>query len=183
MTVAWYRHKWVWVVAGLLSIGVITEGALLFSGKRVFVQQTLVHPRQTYIVPGFGDVGKQDQASLVCRYFTGRGIATNVLWYSSTNQLGIDECPFFAYPHDNNEKYDGGSAADWVSGIGSLLAVIAALFGYFLVEKKHSKDDRNKLQGHIYQIGFKLSTLASEVRTTVRDLERFSINLDHIRTS
>ena len=65
MAVAWYRRKWVWAVAGLLSVGVVSEAALLISGKRVFVQQTLVHPRQTYNVPGFGDVGKQDQASLV----------------------------------------------------------------------------------------------------------------------
>jgi hypothetical protein len=172
MAVVWNRHKWLWIAAGLLSVGAITEAALLFSGNRVFIQQILVHPRQTYIVHGFGDVGKQGQASLVCRYFTGRGIATDVLWYSSTNQSGRDECPFFSRQNDKDDitRADGGSTADWVSGIGSLLAVIVALLGYFLVEKKHRNDDLDKLQGHIYQIGYKLSTLASEAGVTLRDL-------------
>ncbi|NWK96693.1 hypothetical protein DM806_13690 [Sphingobium lactosutens] len=182
MSVKWYRRKWVWAAAAVASLFVVTEGSLLISGKRLLVGSTLVHPRQTYIVPGFGDVGKQDQASLVCRYFTGRGIATDVLWYSSTNQMGRDECPLFAIPHgqDAEAKDEGGSLADWVSGIGSLLAVIAALFGYFLVEKKHRKDDREKTQGQIYQIGFKLSTLASEARTTLRDLNQKSLPIDEL---
>ena len=94
--------------------------------------------------------------------------------------MGVDECPFFARTAANVEKSDGGSAADWISGIGSLLAVIAALFGYFLVEKKHRKDDREKLQGHIYQIGFKLSTLASEVRTTLQDLNTRKLPLEEL---
>lgn len=176
------RKKLLWAVAAVASLFILAELSLLLSGKRVFVSGTLVHPRQTYFVPGFGDVGKQDQASLVCRYFTGRGIATDVLWYSSTNQMGRDECPFFAIPNgqDAEGKDEGGSLADWVSGIGSLLAVIAALFGYFLVEKKHRKDDREKLQGQIYQIGFKLSTLASEARTTLRDLNQKGLPIEEL---
>jgi len=172
MKIVELRHKWVGIAVGFLAVCIITEAALLFSSKRVFIQQTLVRPGQSYIVPGFGNVGKQAQASLVCRYFTGRGIVTDVLWYSAINQMGRDECPFFALPHsqDDADEGDGGSTADWVSGVGSLLAVIVALFGYFLVEKKHRKDEREKLQGQIYQIGYKLSTLVSEAGVTVRDL-------------
>lgn len=172
MKIVGLRRKWVWVVLGFLGVCIITEAALLFSSKRALVRQTLVHPGQSYFVPGFGDVGKQAQASLVCRYFTGRGIAIDVLWYSATNQMGRDECPLFALPHsqDAAAEESGGSTADWVSGIGSLLAVIVALIGYFLVERKHRKDDREKLQGQIYQIGYKLSTFVSEAGVTVRDL-------------
>lgn len=75
---------------------------------------------------------------------------------------------------------EGGSLADWVSGIGSMLAVFVALFGYFLVEWQRRKDAREKIQGQIYQIGFKLSTFASEARTTMRDLNSKGLPLDKL---
>ncbi|EQB11249.1 hypothetical protein [Sphingobium lactosutens] len=177
MSVKWYRRKWAWGVAALAGVFAVTEAGLVLSGERVLIGSTIVHPRQTLVLPGYGNVGSKAQSSLVCRYFTGRGIATDVIRYSATNRAGRDECPFYAVRR-NGEA--GGSAADWVSGIGSLLAVIAALFGYFLVEKKHRKDDREKLQGQIYQIGFKLSTMASEVRTTLRDLNQKSLPIDEL---
>lgn len=75
---------------------------------------------------------------------------------------------------------EGGSVADWVSGIGSMLAVFVALFGYFLVEWQRRKDAREKLQGQIYQIGFKLSTLASEAHVMMKSLNPRGLPLDEL---
>ncbi|WP_300115562.1 hypothetical protein [Sphingobium sp.] len=177
--VKWYRKPWMGGAAiGVVAVLGIGEASLLFSGRRIAVSETLVQPGQTYPVAGFGDVGKQAQASLVCRYFTGRGIATNVLWYSSTNQMGRDECPFIA--SGDQKEAEGGSLADWVSGIGSMLAVFVALLGYFIVERHRRNDARDVIQGQIYQIGYKLSTMASEVRTTLRDLNQKGLPLDEL---
>lgn len=55
-----------------------------------------------------------------------------------------------------------GALADWVSGIGSLLAVVVALGGYWLIDWRRKNDDRQRRQDAAYQIGFKLSSLASD---------------------
>lgn len=93
--------------SGIRRIVVVAVGCLiglefltLFLGMRVLVSETKVAPGQQYIVDGWGDVGKAQQASLVCRYFTGRSIKPNVLWYSPNNVLGADECPFIAWPEN-----------------------------------------------------------------------------------
>lgn len=52
--------------------------------------------------------------------------------------------------------------AEWVSGVGSLLAVIVALAGYWLVERQRYLDETQRRQDAAYQIGFKLSVLSSE---------------------
>lgn len=57
---------------------------------------------------------------------------------------------------------DSGSIADWVSGVGSLLAVVAALVGYWIVHRQYVRDQRDKEQGAAYQICFKLTTLIGE---------------------
>ncbi len=38
-------------------------------------------PDERYEVAGLSDVSKSSQPSLVCRYFTGRGIATTLVAY------------------------------------------------------------------------------------------------------
>lgn len=67
---------------------------LLVSGNRILVSEKRVVPGETYVVPEWGDLGRASQAQLVCRYFTGRNITTNVLWYSPNNIMGRDQCPF-----------------------------------------------------------------------------------------
>ncbi|HVG62928.1 MAG TPA: hypothetical protein VNA24_30470 [Hyalangium sp.] len=71
---------------------------LLLSGKRVLVSETKVQPGETYIVEDYGNLGASRQASLVCRYFTGRSIQTAVFWYSPNGFLGRDSCPFIYTP-------------------------------------------------------------------------------------
>jgi len=46
------------------------------------------------MIEGWGDLGKSESASLVCRYFTGLGLATSVFWYPPSNVLGRDSCTF-----------------------------------------------------------------------------------------
>jgi len=68
--------------------------ALLVTGSRVLVWETRVNPGQNYVVGAWGDLGGATQSQLVCRYFTGRSLRTNVLWYSPNNVMGRDQCPF-----------------------------------------------------------------------------------------
>ena len=67
---------------------------LLVLGKRVLIAETKVNAGEKYVVPEHGDLGAAQQASLVCRYFTGRSLLTSVLWFSPDNILGKVQCPF-----------------------------------------------------------------------------------------
>lgn len=67
---------------------------LLLTDTRVLISETKVNPGQKYIVEEHGDLGANNQSTLVCRYFNGRKILTSVLWYSPNNFLGKDSCPF-----------------------------------------------------------------------------------------
>jgi hypothetical protein len=69
---------------------------LLLTGNRVLIWETKVEPGQSFIVEGWGDLGSNKQASLVCRYFTGRGVVSDVMWFSPNNILGRDSCPFLS---------------------------------------------------------------------------------------
>jgi hypothetical protein len=68
--------------------------AILLSDTRLLVSQKLVHPGASYVVEGHGDLGAAGQATLVCRYFNGRQLLMRVLWYSASNVMGRDTCPF-----------------------------------------------------------------------------------------
>ncbi len=72
---------------------------LLISSKRVLVWETKVEPGEIYVLPEWGDLGKAQQAQLVCRYFTGRSIKLSVYWYSPNGIMGKDQCPFL--PSEN----------------------------------------------------------------------------------
>jgi hypothetical protein len=67
---------------------------LLLTDRRLLVWETKVSPGETYVIAGHGNVGDGKQASLVCRYFTGRSVVVRVYWYSPNNVLGRDQCPF-----------------------------------------------------------------------------------------
>lgn len=60
--------------------------------------------------------------------------------------------------------------AEWISGIGSLLAVIVALGGYWIVERHRKDDTKQQRQNAAYQIAFKLSALASDARVTHKQI-------------
>lgn len=86
------------IVMVAVGVVVVAELGLLVSDRRILVSETLVKPGQSYEVEGWGDLGKVQQASLVCRYFTGRDIKTTVLWYSENNVMGRDACQFIRRP-------------------------------------------------------------------------------------
>ncbi|TMJ19543.1 MAG: hypothetical protein E6G92_07140 [Alphaproteobacteria bacterium] len=67
-------------------------------------------------------------------------------------------------------RIEWGTAADWVSGTGSLLAVIVALGGYWLIERHRKRDETQRHQDAAYQIGYKLASLSSEAHNLVIEL-------------
>lgn len=85
--------KWWMLIGGGTAIAAVL--LLLLTGHRVLIFEKRIEPGKIYVVPGWGDLGKASQTQLVCRYFTGRSITTNVLWYSPNNIMGRDQCPFF----------------------------------------------------------------------------------------
>jgi hypothetical protein len=72
----------------------LTVVFLLLSGKALLIGENKVNPGDVYTVPDYGDLGKNGQSSLVCKYFTGRSIKLSVYWYSPNGILGKSECPF-----------------------------------------------------------------------------------------
>lgn len=82
--------------ASVIAIGTIALAslALLLTGTRLLVWERHVEPGQSFVVQDYGDLGENGQASLVCWYFTGRSVLSQVFWYSSNNILGRDSCPF-----------------------------------------------------------------------------------------
>lgn len=155
--------KRVWIgVAAVAFLMFSFESALILTGKRILIHQDLVQPGTNYIVPDYGNLKKNGQASLVCRYFTGRRINNDVLWYSPNNAMGKDECPFFSQQEEKPSGLDLGSLADWVSGIATTLATIVALGSYSWADNRRKKEDKQRRQDSAYQIGFKLASLMSD---------------------
>ena len=83
-------------VAGIAAVValVLAWVSLLVTDTRVLVGEVKVEPGQEYIVEGYGNLGQNKQASLVCSYFNGRKILTKVFWYAPNNLFGRDSCPF-----------------------------------------------------------------------------------------
>jgi hypothetical protein len=66
---------------------------LVSTNQRLLLWETKVTPGDTYVVKGV-DVGKSQQPSLVCRYFTGVDVVTKVITYKPAD--GSGSCPFLA---------------------------------------------------------------------------------------
>ena len=78
------------IIASIAAVWFI----VLVTDTKVLLWQTKVKTGQYYYVEEYGDLGKNNQSTLVGRYFNGRGIITKVFWYSSNNIFGRDSCPF-----------------------------------------------------------------------------------------
>ncbi len=83
-----------WAISLLLFVAALVCVLLLASGNRLLIYEHKVNPGEEYVVFEHGDLGAAQQASLVCRYFTGRSVLTSVFWYSPDNLMGKDQCPF-----------------------------------------------------------------------------------------
>ena len=83
-------------LAIIFAIGL--EFHLIVFDRRVLLHQRTVYPGEHYEAGAWGDLGRSEQASMACTYFTGRGLALNVFWYSPDNILGRDQCPFLLGP-------------------------------------------------------------------------------------
>lgn len=82
-----------WVL-GVCALLVLFDLALLVTDSRILLSEQLVKPGEHFVVEDWGDLGKAAQAQLACRYFTGRAVKFNVFWYSASNVMGRDSCPF-----------------------------------------------------------------------------------------
>jgi hypothetical protein len=79
-------------LAILAVVAVAVAVFLLGTDQRLLLWETKVIPGDRYEVAGVGDVGKSAQPSLVCRYFTGKGIVVTVRTYQ-TGKESRDGCP------------------------------------------------------------------------------------------
>lgn len=77
-----------------LFLAIIYFVVLIFD-IRILVFQKKVAVGESYYVEGWGNIGESTQASIVCNYFNGHQILSEVFWYSPNNFLGKNTCPIF----------------------------------------------------------------------------------------
>lgn len=82
------------LIAAAIALAV-ADLYLLIAGNRVLISERVVQPGQHVVVGQWGDLAENQQASLVCTYWTGRGIIPTVFWYGMP---GKDSCPFILNP-------------------------------------------------------------------------------------
>ena len=77
-----------------LTIGaaILADIALLLSGYRILIGERIVQPGEHYLAGRWGDLASNEQASIVCRYWTGRNVKLIVWWYGA-GFMSKDECP------------------------------------------------------------------------------------------
>ena len=88
------HKRWRSAAIGAVTVLTLSWLGLLVTDTRILVDEELVQPGQTYMVEGYRDLGANNQASLVCRYFNGRRVLSTVFWYAPNNFMGRDNCPF-----------------------------------------------------------------------------------------
>jgi hypothetical protein len=90
-------------LVAVAAVVVLIEVSLLVSGRRLLIHERKVEPGEEHIVPDYGNIGEGAQASLACRYFTGRSTTIRVFWYAPNNMFGKDQCPFLLndYPRSH----------------------------------------------------------------------------------
>ena len=67
--------------------------ALLITDSKVLFTETKIQPGMYHFVEDFGNLGRHQQATLHCKYFTGRKTVHRVYWYSPNKAYGRDSCP------------------------------------------------------------------------------------------
>lgn len=76
-----------------LAIVLLGEAYLLLSGRRLLIWERKVEVGERYVAGEWGDLGRNQAPSLVCRYFNGRRVLLTVYWYSEAEILGRSVCP------------------------------------------------------------------------------------------
>ena len=85
------------VFFGVAATVASVELFLLLANARILVRERRVSPGEHVVVEGYGNLSEGAQDSLVCTYFDGRALRDKVYWYSPSNTLGRDACPFLAF--------------------------------------------------------------------------------------
>ncbi len=77
----------------LLALAGCEKTRDVLESRTPLIRETRVNPGETYVVPGYGEAGSTNQATLVCQYRDKRGDRWRVFWYSASNSMGKDRCP------------------------------------------------------------------------------------------
>lgn len=78
-----------WVAVALVAVNLL----LLLTGTRLLIGERIVQPGQHVVVGQWGDLASNQQASIVCRYWTGRSV-TPIVWWYGNGFMSRDSCPF-----------------------------------------------------------------------------------------
>ena len=78
----------------LISIFFLVWVIILVTDTGIFISEVRVRSGEDYYIEDYGNLGDDDQDSLVCKHFNGRKVLTSVFWYSPNNILGRNSCPF-----------------------------------------------------------------------------------------
>lgn len=79
-------------ISTLVIFVAIAWAALVLTDSRILISEDMANPGQAYYVEGYGNLGRYQKTTLVCKYFTGRKAVYRVFWYSPNNQYGRDSC-------------------------------------------------------------------------------------------
>lgn len=80
------------LVWAAVTVIVLSNFYLLIGGNRLLIWEQIVRPGQQLFVEDWGTIAAtQQQASLVCTYWTGRSVVRKVFWYG---HMGRDACAF-----------------------------------------------------------------------------------------
>ena len=80
-------------ISSLLILMLMAVIALLITDSKVLFCENKIHPGEYHFVNDYGDLGRHQQPTLHCKYFTGRKIVHRVYWYSPNKAYGRDSCP------------------------------------------------------------------------------------------
>ena len=59
---------------------------------RVLVGKQVVGAGEPLVLEGWGNLGKSDSAVILCRYFTGTKLTTDMFWYAPGSAHGSNGC-------------------------------------------------------------------------------------------
>ena len=64
------------------------------ANMRILVGEKIVGPGEPLVLDWWGDLGTSNSAVILCRYFTGTGVATYMFWYAPGSVHGLSGCAF-----------------------------------------------------------------------------------------
>ncbi len=79
------------VVTAVLAVATVWM-FLCAVNLRLLVSTEIIGAGEPLVLEGWGNLGKSDSAVILCRYFTGTGLTTDMFWYAPGSAHGSDGC-------------------------------------------------------------------------------------------